>query len=558
MAVMAGKRVLLELLKQEGVDIIFGNPGTTELPLMDALAVEPGIRYVLGLQEAAVMAMADGYAQAGHRLAVTNFHVAPGLGNAMGMLYDAKKAGAPILVTAGQHDQSFTFTEPILWDDLPPIARPLVKWSSEVHRLVELPRAIHRAAKTALAPPRGPVFLSLPGDVLTSEAEVDLGAPTRVAMGHRGDAEAIDAAAKLLLRSERPVIMAGDAVAQSRAHAEIVEVAELLGAPVYPEGVASTASFPASHPLFKGAVTRLAPNIRALLEQHDLLFSIGGDLFTMSLPSDVDPMPKGLPIIHIDTDPWELGKNYPEKVSILGDARATLKDLLVALKSNMTAAQREAAKARVAAIRAAVAAELEKLKARARSEAHEVPIRPLSLMHALGELLPPEAVVIDESISSSAGLRQLIKSNDPQSFFALRGGGIGWGLPAAIGAKLALPDRPVVALIGDGSALYTCQALWTAAHEQVPVVFVILNNASYRILKQRVNNMRGHAAQTDLYVGMDLVNPRVDFVGLARSFGLAAERATTLAEATALVKRGIAGKEPLLIDVQIDPAFKPV
>ena len=558
MAVMAGKRAFLELLKQEGVDIIFGNPGTTELPLMDALAVEPGIRYVLGLQEAGVMAMADGYAQSGNRLAVTNFHVAPGLGNAMGMLYDAKKAGSPILVTAGQHDQSFTFTEPILWDDLPPIARPLVKWSSEVHRLVELPRAIHRAAKTALAPPRGPVFLSLPGDVLTSEADIDLGAPTRVATGYRGDAEAIEAAAKLLLAAERPVIMAGDAVAQSRAHAEIVEIAELLGAPVYPESVPSTASFPASHPLFKGAVTRLAPNIRAMLEQHDLLFSVGGDLFTMSLPSDVDPMPRGMPIVHIDTDPWELGKNYPAKVAILGDAKATLRDLLVALKSGMTAAQRAAAKARSEALRASIAAELEKLKARARSEAQAVPIRPLALMHALGELLPPEAVVIDESISSNPGLRQLLKSNDPQSFFALRGGGIGWGLPAAIGAKLALPDRPVVGLIGDGSALYTCQTLWTAAHEQVAVVFVILNNASYRILKQRVNNMRGHAAQTDLYVGMDLVNPRVDFVGLARSFGLAAERATTLAEATALVKRGIAGKEPLLIDVQLDTSFKPV
>ncbi len=174
MAVMAGKRAFLELLKKEGVDIIFGNPGTTELPLMDALAVETKLRYVLGLQEAAVMAMADGYAQAGQRLAVTNFHVAPGLGNAMGMLYDAQKAASPILVTAGQHDQSFTFTEPILWDDLPPIARPLVKWSSEVRRLAELPRAIHRAAKTALAMPTGPVFLSLPGDVLTSEADLEL------------------------------------------------------------------------------------------------------------------------------------------------------------------------------------------------------------------------------------------------------------------------------------------------------------------------------------------------------------------------------------------------
>src|ERR1700689_3004055 len=166
---LSGKRAFLELLKQEGVEIIFGNPGTTELPLMDALAVEDDLRYVLALQEAAVMSMADGYAQASGKLAVVSLHVTPGLGNAMGMLYDAQKAGAPILVTAGQHDQDFSVAEPILWADLPTIARPLVKWSAEVHRLAELPRMVHRAAKTAQAPPSGPVFLSLPADVLKEE-----------------------------------------------------------------------------------------------------------------------------------------------------------------------------------------------------------------------------------------------------------------------------------------------------------------------------------------------------------------------------------------------------
>src|SRR6266508_109204 len=175
---MSGKRAFLELLKQEGVDILFGNPGTTELPLMDALAVDNEMRYVLGLQEAAVMAMADGYAQASGKLTVVNLHVTPGLGNAMGMLYDAQKAGSPILVTAGQHEQTFNATEPILWADLPTIARPLVKWSSEVHRLADLPRLVHRAAKTALAPPTGPVFLSLPGDILKQEADIDLMGPT--------------------------------------------------------------------------------------------------------------------------------------------------------------------------------------------------------------------------------------------------------------------------------------------------------------------------------------------------------------------------------------------
>src|SRR5437660_4308103 len=183
---MSGKRAFLELLKQEGVTMMFGNPGTTELPLMDALAVDNEMRYVLALQEAAVMAMADGYAQASGKLAVVNLHVAPGLGNAMGMLYDAQKAGSPILVTAGQHEQTFNVTEPILWADLPTIARPLVKWATEVHRLADLPRLVHRAAKTALAPPTGPAFLALPTDLLIADGAADRTAPTRTAASPRG------------------------------------------------------------------------------------------------------------------------------------------------------------------------------------------------------------------------------------------------------------------------------------------------------------------------------------------------------------------------------------
>src|SRR6201996_3914908 len=214
MPMIPGKTALLELLKQEGVRVMFGNPGTTELPLMDAFAAERELRYILALQEAPAMAMADGYAQASGQLAVVNLHVAPGLGNAMGMLYDAQKAGAPILVTAGQHEQRFNFTEPLLWADLPTIARPFVKWSAEVRQLSDLPRAIHRAVKTALAPPTGPVFLSLPGDILTDSADLDLGAPSRVARNIRGDAEAIEQAAAIMAKARNPLIIAGDAVPQ--------------------------------------------------------------------------------------------------------------------------------------------------------------------------------------------------------------------------------------------------------------------------------------------------------------------------------------------------------
>ena len=556
MTVISGKRAFLEILKQEGVDILFGNPGTTELPLMDALAVDNEMRYVLGLQEAAVMAMADGYAQASGKLTVVNLHVTPGLGNAMGMLYDAQKAGSPILVTAGQHDQDFNRTEPILYADLPPIARPLVKWSDEVHRLQDLPLMVHRAAKTAMAPPTGPVFLSLPGDILKLEADIDLLGPTRVAPNVRGDRSAIEAAAKILSEAKRPIIMAGDAVAQSRATAELVELAELLGAPVYAELIPNTASFPSSHPLFRGAMGRAQTAIRKILDQHDVMFSAGADLFALSLPSDVHPVPPDLRIVHLDIDPWELGKNYPSDVAILGSPKGTLPELTAAVRDAMPAAAQNAARDRLKSASDANRAELEKLRARAKSLAGEVPVQPLALINAIAGILPKDAVVIDESVSSSGGMRQLLKSDDPQSFFGLRGGGIGWGLPAAIGVKLALPDRPVIGLIGDGSAMYTCQALWTAARYKLGVTFVIFNNTSYRILKQRVFAQRGYAAQLDRYVGMELNDPAVDFVGLARSLGVAAERATTVHDATDLIAKAIAGSSPTLIDVALAREFK--
>ena len=555
---MSGRRAFLELMKQEGVEIIFGNPGTTELPLMDAFATENELRYLLGLQEAAVMAMADGYAQASGKLAVVNFHVAPGLGNALGMLYDAQKSAAPILVTAGQHDQNFNVTEPILWADLPTIARPFVKWASEVHRLADLPRLVHRAVKTALAPPTGPVFLSLPTDILMAEGAVDLSAPTRIAPRLRGDREAVAAAAALLARAERPLIIAGDAVAQSRAHAELVELAELLGAPVYTEFVPNSASFPTSHPLFAGAMTRTAPAVRQILEAHDLLFSVGGDLFTLSLPSDTEPVPANFPVIHLDVDPWELGKNYPAEVAILADPKGTLPDLTAAVRERMTEAGRARARERREAVTKANRAEREAVRAKAAAASAKTPVQPLALLKAIGDMLPKDAVVIEEALSSAPGIRQLITSDDPQSYFGLRGGGIGWGLPAAIGVKLALPDRPVVALIGDGSAMYTFQALWTAVHDRIGVVFVILNNTSYRILKQRTNALRGHAAQTDNYVGMDLLDPVIDFVGLAGSLGMTAARARSVGEATDLIGKALADGGPVLIDVELDRSFKPL
>ena len=555
MAYITGKQAFLQILKQEGVSIMFGNPGTTELPLMDGLAREPGIHYVLALQEAVAIAMADAYAQASGGLAAVNVHVSPGLGNAMGMLYDASKSGAPMLLTAGQHDQGFNVTEPILWSDLPPMAAPLVKWSTEARRLEDLPRIVHRAVKTAFSHPSGPVFLSLPVDVLNAERDLDLGAPTRVAPRIVGDRAAVARAAELLAKAKNPLIIAGDAVAHGDALAELAEVAELIGAPVITEGVASTCSFPFTHPLHAGSMPRTGPPIRALLMRHDLLFSVGGDLFTLSLPDDVDPMPPGLTVVHLDVNPWELGKNYPAEVAILGEPKATLPELAEAIRRHTGKNGHPQAAKRTEAVSAAFAAERAELAKRAEAEATRVPISPLTLMHEVSKVTPADAVIVDEAISSSQGIRHFFTCADSKSFFGLRGGGIGWGLPAALGVKLALPNRPVVALVGDGSTMYTNQALWTAARESLAVVYVIFNNTSYRILKQRTKALKGFSAEDDRYVAMDLDRPLIDFVGLARSLGVSGTRVEKSSDIGPAVEKALASGGPYLVDVRIDPSF---
>src|SRR5256714_3032530 len=298
------------------------------------------------------------------------------------------------------------------------------------------------------------------------------------------------------------------------------------------------------------------PAMRKIFDQHDVLFSVGADLFALSLPADVAPVSPELRMIHLDTDPWELGKNFPAEVAILGDPKATLPELTEAIGAAMPATAQSAAKERLKAASEATKAELDKLRTRAKSLASETPIQALALIQAISEILPKDAVVVDETVSSSSGLRQLVKSEEAQSFFGLCGGGIGWGLPAAVGIKIALPDRPVICLSGDGSAMYTIQTLWTAARYKVGVVFVIFNNTSYRILKQRVFAQRGYASQLDTYVGMELNNPEIDYVGLAKSLGVEAAHAASLLDATDLIAKALAGNSPMLINVPLARELK--
>ena len=266
--------------------------------------------------------------------------------------------------------------------------------------------------------------------------------------------------------------------------------------------------------------------------------------------------PPGLTVVHLDVNAWELGKNYPAEVAILGDPKATLPELSEAVRRHTTPKGHPDAKRRRDAVRVTHEQLRSEVIERATAEASAVPISPLSLLHALASATPADAVIIDETISSGHGLRQLFACDDAKSFFGLRGGGIGWGLPAALGVKLALPARPVIALVGDGSAMYTNQALWTAARESLAIVYVIFNNGSYRILKQRTHGLKGFSAEDDVYVGMDLDRPSIDYVGLAKALGVPGEHVEKTADVPQALERGLRSRGPYLIDVRIDATFK--
>jgi benzoylformate decarboxylase len=304
--------------------------------------------------------------------------------------------------------------------------------------------------------------------------------------------------------------------------------------------------------LFAGTVARLGPAVRALVDQHDLIISIGGDLFTESLATGIDPIPAQKAIVHLDSNAWELGKNYPTEAAILGDPAATLPELTEAVAALLSGERRDWAQRRRADVEATNAIRRTGIVARAAASAGAVPIVPLALLKTIGEMLPANAIVVDESLSSGSNLTDLLSLNDELAYFGLRGGGIGAGLPQAVGIKLGHPNRPVVALVGDGSAMFSLQALWTAAHERVAVTFVILNNCSYRILKQRTLALGDHAARTGRLIGMDLVDPPIDFVGLAASLGVEGIRVTTLDAFRVALSRAIVSPAPRLIDVVVD------
>ncbi|MQT11316.1 thiamine pyrophosphate-binding protein [Segnochrobactrum spirostomi] len=546
-----GAEVLLEILESEGVEYIFGNPGTTELPLIDALLTRPEISYIWGLQEASVVAMGDGYAQATRRPAFVNLHTAGGLGHGLGGIINANVSNTPLVVTAGQQDSRHTVTDPLLFGDLVSIAKPVAKWSQEVTTASQLPVLVRRAFHDSSAAPTGPVFLSLPMDIMQEMTTVGIARPSTI--DRRSAAGSLDILADYLaaVPPGRVAVIAGDEIDTSDAAPETVRLAEVLGAPVFGSSWPAHIPFPTSHPLWRGNLPTKAIEINRTLSDFDCVFALGGKSVITILYTEGSPIPDGCEVYQLSTDVRDLGRTYSTRLSVLGDIKTSLKILIPMLEAKL-AGEAEARRALVDAAGRARAVRRGEIEAEARRQMDRPIATPLVAAHEVVRAVGPRTRIVDEAIATSVHVRSLLDSTLTRQYSFLRGGGLGWGMPASVGFCLGFGREPIVCLVGDGAAMYSPQALWTAAREKLPVTFVVMNNREYNILKNFMKAQTDYlSAKSNRFIAMDLVDPAIDFLALARSMGVPARRAESVADIGALVEAGIKSGLPNLIEVPI-------
>ncbi len=546
-----GAAVLLEVLRSEGVRYIFGNPGTTELALMDALTGAPDISYIWGLQEASVVAMADGYAQASGKPGFVNLHTAGGLGHGMGALINAQVSNTPLVVTAGQQDMRHNLTDPLLFGDLVKIAGPAVKWAHEVIHPDQLPVLVRRAFHDCTAAPSGPVFLSLPMDVMEQMSTVGIAEVSTI--DRRAIAGSLPELADILTRIApgKLAIIAGDEISASDASAETVALAEAFGAPVFGSSWPAHIPFPTAHPLWQGNLPTKASEIRARLEPYDGIFALGGKSVITILYSEGPAVPPTCQVFQLSSDVRDLGRTYSTALSTVGDIKASLKVLLPMLDRKLARQQGAIARLRETAERDRDARRAA-LRARAADEASAPVTTPLVAAEQVTKAIGPRVAIVDEAVATSLHVRAFLNSSSPRQYSFLRGGALGWGMPAAVGTSLGLDREPVVSLVGDGASLYSPQALWTAAREKLPVTFVVMNNREYNVLK---NFMKAQphflSIRTNRFIAMDLEDPPIDFLALATAMGIPSRRIDRAQDIAGAVEEGIASGVPNLIEIPI-------
>ena len=516
------REVCFALLRELGLTTVFGNPGSTEMPMLRDFPDD--FTYVLGLQEGAVLSMADGHAKGTGRATLVNLHTAPGLGNAMGAMVTAFKGRAPLVVTAGQQDRRQLASEPFLSGRLVELAAPYVKWAHEPTRAEDVPGALERAYHTAMQAPRGPVFLSVPMD--DWDAHVPEHPAREVYYRSAPDPVAIERVAELLRSSQRPAIVAGADHDRAGEGGSLELLAERLGAAVWAEPFAGEASFPQHHPLFQG---HLAPAQKPLGEQlapYDVVLVVGAPVFSYYPYVPGPTVAAGTRVVQLTADPAEAARALTG-TSVVGDVGLGLEALHGALSDER----------------------------RPGPPPPQPPERPQPadpmpvawVLHELAERMPEGAILVEEAPSTKGDLHAHVRIGRAGTYYTTASGGLGYAVPAAVGLKLARPGTTVVCLVGEGSAMYAPQAIWTAVRHGAAVCFVVLNNSHYGILKSF-----GELLGTDGVPGLDV--PGIDVISLARGFGCAGERVERAAELVPALERALVGDAPYVLDVVVDPA----
>jgi len=534
-----GTVAIIEQFLADGITHMFGNPGTVEQGFLDALEGFDDFHYILALQETVAAGIADGYARATGHAAVLQLHSGVGLGNGIGMLYQSKRGHTPLVVIAGEAGLAYDAMDAQMSADLVAMARPVTKWATRVVHPQSLLRVLRRATKIALTPPRGPVFVALPMDVL--DALNDEPAMATVIPDRRvlPAPELVARAAAALAPARRPVILVGDGVSVSGAERELRRVAEMLQADVWFVD-SSEAHMPADHPLVRGQLGHMFGHVsRAAVQEADAVLVVGTYLFPEVFPDLVTPFSPGTPVIHVDLDDYEIGKNHPVTLGLVADPALTLRALADDIERLRPRELMDAA-----APHPSVAAA---------DEADDGTLIG-AFLKELARRAPADLMVFDEALTASPHVVRHLRPGRPGSYFLTRGGSLGVGIPGAVGMKIARPERTVVSFSGDGGSLYTYQALWTAVRHEVAAGFVVCDNHRYELLNKNIEQywsereIPRHAYPRSF----DLSDPPVDFVGLARALGADGIRLDTPDLVPTAVERLLTSRVPFVVHLDTD------
>ncbi len=545
---------MIEQFLADDIHYMFGNPGTVEQGFLDSLEEYPDFKYIMGLQETIAVAMADGYARVTKKPTVVQLHSGVGLGNGIGMMYQAMRGHAPLVVIAGEAGIKYDAMDAQMAADLVGMAKPVTKWATRVVDSRSLLRVLRRAIKIASTAPMGPVFVCVPADVLDAENNEPV-FPTSILDTRVAPApEQIGRAADLLAGAQKPLIIIGDGIAFSNAHDELTRVAETLGADVWGAD-ASEANLSFAHPLWKGMLGHMfGGSSTKVTTKADAVLIAGTYVFPEVFPNFEDVFAPGTPIIHIDLNAYEIGKNFPVDLGMVSDPKLTLGALADALASRMTESERQAAQGRFDASRATSEAALQKQLDHDVSVRDEFPLHASRFMEELAKHVPEDVIIFDEALTTSPDVTRYMPPKLPGHFFQTRGGSLGVGIPGAIGIKVAHPEKTVIGFTGDGGSMYTIQALWTAAHYNIGAKFVICNNQSYMLLKLNILQYWKEQVGAEIHEfphSFDLGDPVIDFAALARSMGVPAVCVDRPEDVAGAVQQMLETDGPFLVDMVI-------